>query len=834
MTLDDHRLPRSVVPRHYKLMLAPDLEAFTFAGNVVIDVDVEAATDVIVLNAIELGIEAVVRRDDTEMTAEVSYDKNRQRVSLKMPETLAPGPAILSMRFDGILNDHLHGFYRSTYAATDGTPRVIATTQFESTDARRAFPCWDEPDLKATFDITLVIKDGLTAVSNHAEVDRTVRPDGLVEVRFGTTMIMSTYLVAFVIGELEVTEPVDVDGVPLRVVHVPGKDHLTAFALEAGAFHLRYLADYYGIAYPADKLDLIGIPDFTWGAMENLGAVTFRESDLLIDPERATQSELNRVADVIAHEVAHMWFGDLVTMKWWNGIWLNEAFATFMESKAVDAFRPEWRRWLSYATERSASMDIDALASTRPIEFPVESPEEANAMFDALTYGKGSAVVRMLEVYLGEETFRQGVTRYLKIHAHGNTETADLWNALEEVSGQPVGEIMHEWIYRGGHPLLVVGRDGDGYRVEQEQFRYLEPGDTAWKVPALYSSDAGAGRILIEERLDFSASSGLVMNHRGQGFYRVRYTGDLLDEVAVRLPGLEPEEQYVVVNDTFAGVLRGDIESSDFLDLIRRLGDVDQPVVWSAMLSGVAELDRVVSSDLRPDLQRYVRGLVAEKADELGWEPGAHETDLNRRLRAMMLRAMGGLGDDRGTLLTARTVFERFLVAPDSVDNEVAAAAVGLVASNGSMEEFALLVSRYHDANSPQDKNRYLRAAGAVPEDEAAVAMLTMLADGHIRRQDAGGVLALLIGHRDTGRASWERIRDDWDRIITYPPPQNTRRILDLIHHRSEPDVAADITSWLAAHPINGGEKFTAQQLERLLVRVGLRQRQGSSREHAE
>jgi len=292
---------------------------------------------------------------------------------------------------------------------------VAGSTQFEATHARRAFPCWDEPAFKATFGVTLVVPEGQLAISNAAEIAREPLDggphNGKVRFSFARTMVMSTYLVAFVVGPLETTDPVDVDGTPLRVAYVPGKRHLADFALEAGAHSLRFFTDYFGIPYPSDKLDLIALPDFAFGAMENLGCVTFRETALLVDPETASRLEHERVADVVAHEIAHMWFGDLVTMKWWNGIWLNEAFATFMELLAVDDFKPDWERWVSFSTGRAAAMNTDGMQATRPVEFPVAAPEEAEGMFDVLTYQKGASVVRMLEQYLGAETFREGIRR---------------------------------------------------------------------------------------------------------------------------------------------------------------------------------------------------------------------------------------------------------------------------------------------------------------------------------------------------------------------------------------------------------------------------------------
>ncbi len=302
-------------------------------------------------------------------------------------------------------------------------------------------------------------------------------------------MVMSTYLVAFVVGPLEATDPVDVDGIPLRIVHVPGKGNLTGFGLDVGAFALRWFQDYYGIAYPGDKVDLLALPDFAAGAMENLGCITFRESLLLVDPTTSTMSEQMLVADVVAHELAHMWFGDLVTMRWWNGIWLNEAFATFMEIAACDAYRPDWGRWTLFGLERSAALETDSLESTRPVEYEVRSPQDCEGMFDVLTYQKGGSLLRMLEQYLSPERFREGVSHYLRKHSYGNTETNDLWDAIESTSGEPVRRMMDSWIWQPGYPLVSAALDGDRLILRQRRFAFDERTldedvtPTTWLVP---------------------------------------------------------------------------------------------------------------------------------------------------------------------------------------------------------------------------------------------------------------------------------------------------------------------------------------------------------------
>src|SRR3989454_698855 len=475
VVVDPCRLPRDGRRTRYELRLEPALTTLTFAGEQTVTLEVAEPTSEIVLNAVELTIdEATITnaRGDSRRGA-LLVDEPAERCRLTFPSTVEPGTWRLRLAFRGTLNDKLRGFYRSSYKDPNGEVRLMAATQFEATDARRAFPCWDEPDFKAVFAVTLVIDPTLTAVSNTAVVGERVE-GGRKIVVFADSMKMSTYLVAFVVGELEATDPVLVGKAPVRVWCVPGKRRLAAFGHEIAVASLRFFEDYYGLPYPGDKLDFLAIPDFAAGAMENLGAITFRETALLVDERAASHSELERIADVVAHENAHMWFGDLVTMRWWNGIWLNEAFATFMEMLAVDAWKPEWQRWTTFGVSRAAALSIDGLHSMRPIEFPVTSPRDADAMFDVLTYEKGASVLRMLEQYLGAAGFREGVRDYLRTHKFANADTGDLWAALGRAARQPIPAVMDGWIFRPGYPVVTVSRDAGGQLVlGQQRFNYL-------------------------------------------------------------------------------------------------------------------------------------------------------------------------------------------------------------------------------------------------------------------------------------------------------------------------------------------------------------------------
>jgi len=553
--MSDHRLSRDVLPRHYALELRPDLDEHTFTGTVAIDVEVATATDRITCNAAELVVlDAAVIVDGERKALSASLDEAAERLVLLAPSPLAPGRARLELAFSGLLNDRLRGFYRSTLVGADGVEQTVATTQFQSTDARRAFPCFDEPDMKASFSVTLVVPEDLLAVSNGAEVSRTPLGDGTDRVVFADTIELSTYLVAFVVGPMEATDPVDVDGVPVRIIHPPGRGDQTAFALEVAAHSLRWLADWYGIDVPGGKVDLVALPDFAFGAMENLGCITFREVLLLVNPESADQRELESVASVLSHELAHLWFGDLVTMRWWNGIWLNEAFATFMEMKAVEAWRPDWDVWAGFGAARAAALDVDALASTRPIEYPVVTPADAESMFDVLTYQKGAAVVRMLEQFLGEEAFRDGVRRYLADHLGGNTDNEDLWVALETTTGQPVGDLMHDWIFRGGFPLVEATVDDGRCTLSQRPFRYdgLDDG-SRWQVPVRLRTTAGEQRVLLgDDPVVVDLAGTLVtVNAGAAGFHRSGMD-------APHDPGrLTAVERSMTVDDRWAATLAG-------------------------------------------------------------------------------------------------------------------------------------------------------------------------------------------------------------------------------------------------------------------------------------
>jgi aminopeptidase N len=840
---DHYRLPRTVIPSRYQLTIEPDLDAAVFTGDERVAIEVIDPVDEVVLNADELEIDEAwfePAGGGPRRRASVTLEPSTERARLSMNEPLEPGAWVLHSRFRGALNDKLTGFYRSTFTGESGEDHVMAVTQFEATHARKTFPCWDEPEMKAVFAVNLVVPEDLTAVSNAAELSNEPIEGGRRRITFADTMKMSTYLVAFVVGPLEATAAVRAGGAPLRVVHVPGKGHLTAFALDSAAFALQWFTDYYGIPYAGDKCDLVAVPDFAFGAMENLGCITFREVLLLVDPNRSTQPELQNVADVIDHELAHMWFGDLVTMKWWNGIWLNEAFATFMEMKCTDAFRPEWQRWVSFGLSRTAAFDVDSLQSTRPIEFEVVSPEEAEGMFDILTYEKGAAVLRMLEQYLGEEAFRDGIRHYLSVHQYSNTETTDLWDAIEESSGEPVRQIMDTWIFQGGYPVVEAELVGDRtLRLRQERFRYPVDGDDAgesesvWAVPILYRWSTGgrdeqARVLLTDRRHDVELPEPvdwLHLNAAGSGFYRTRYRGELRDRLAEHAGELTPLERYNIVDDAFASALQGTSSAADFIDLARGFADDTDLAVWQRLAGAFGSLDRIVDDETRVRLQATVRALAAPALRRMGWTPSEGDSDRDRETRATLFELVGIGGADEDVVARARALHDSYVDDPTSVDPAMAVAAVSVIADSGDSQDFETFLERFRKADNPQEEMRYLYSLAKFQDDEAFSRMLD-LSLSEVRTQNAPFLLGRALTNRSHGPQAWDFVRKNWSTFLERFPSNTMVRMAEGVRALSEPAVAQDVLAFFAEHPLPQGERTLAQHLERLRVNVAFRQRE--------
>ncbi|QOJ35171.1 MAG: M1 family metallopeptidase [Nitrospira sp.] len=844
MSHDPYRLPDHVIPSHYDLRLEPDLSTRTFTGHVVITLAIAAPTSEIVLNAVDLEVSDALLSGEraTPRAGAVLLEEDLQRCRITFSSSIPAGEWKLHLTFRGTLNDKLRGFYHSTYKDAEGNSQHVAATQFEATDARRAFPCWDEPHFKAVFAITLAIDPTLTAISNCRIVND--RQDGGKRiVRFAESMKMSTYLVAFIVGRLEPTAPIMAGSTPVRLWSVPGKQPLTAFGHEIAVFSLNFLADYYGIPYPGDKLDLIAIPDFASGAMENLGAITFRETALLLDQDTATHAEKGRVADVVAHENAHMWFGDLVTMAWWNGLWLNEAFATFMEMLAVDAWKPEWKRWTAFGVSRAAAFSVDGLLSTRPIEYPVRAPKEAEAMFDVLTYEKGASVLRMLEQHIGPTVFRDGVRRYLKTHAYGNAETTDLWVALGQAANQDVPALMNGWIFSPGHPLLSLTVDHAGtLTIAQRRFTYTPtdpgtpdgPATQLWQIPLQLRVTTGQGtttRSLLVSGRDHRVVlppdwTSVLANADGHGFYRVRYDSTLLAKLQqVGLQELAPVERFNLLNDTWASTIAGMVPPAEYLTLTEHFRIEQDPHVWAVLLGSFSTINHLLSEDDRPLLAALVRDRVGPAFQSLGWTARAGESDLVKELRGDIIRALGTLGRDQVVQAEAATAYDAWREQRRQIDPNIVPALVSILAFTGDAVRYDAFLARFHKASTPQEERRYLFSLAAFRVPELLERTLAKTLTEEIRTQDAPFLVSTLLHNVYIREKAWAFVKANWDRMDRLFPKSGLRRMCGGVVGLSTPELERDVKAFFRERKIDLGGKTLEQYLEQLHIAVTFRER---------
>jgi puromycin-sensitive aminopeptidase len=609
--------------------------------------------------------------------------------------------------------------------------------------------------------------------------------------------------------------------------------------MSSGVHALNFFEKYYGVPYAGDKLDLIAIPDFAFGAMENLGCVTFRESALLVNEATASHSELERIADVVAHEIAHMWFGDLTTMSWWNGIWLNEAFATFAEMLAVDDFKPEWKRWNTFAVERAAAFITDSLRSTRPIEFPVHHAHECEAMFDVLTYQKGASVLRMLEQFLDKDVFRKGISHYLNKHQFANTETSDLWNAIEEVSKVPVTKLMDSWIFQKGHPMISVELDATGKKLtlSQQRFFYLpeENCKQLFHVPILLELKTSKGKelkkvLLTEEKtvIDLAEPVDYVIaNAGGHGFYRVRYSPELLKKVTENVfEKLTPTERFNLVNDTWAMVIAGYTSASDYLQMMPMFQNETDKNVWFVLTSSLAYMERVLDEADREKLAPYVRKLVKPMLEKLGWTAKAGEDELTRQLRGTLIGAMGTLGNCSEAHKKAAELYEQYKKDAQSVDPNIVPALIGILAASGDKQRYDEFMNLWRSSKTPQEEERYLFALAGFRNKDLLNHTLKLTTNGEVRTQNAPYLLRSVMMNLAGRDLAWNHLKSNWEYIMTKYPDNSISRMVEGVTALVCPDWEADVNKFIKENPIKQGSKTIEQHLERLNVAVKFKARE--------
>jgi aminopeptidase N/puromycin-sensitive aminopeptidase len=829
------RLPQTVTPEHYALTLAPDLKAATFTGKETIDITLSKPATTITLNAAEIKfISVTTTLGGKTLTAKVTEDVEKQQATFDFGELLPAGKLTLAIDYTGILNNELRGFYLSKTAK-----RNYAVTQFESTDARRAFPSFDEPAFKATFDVTLIVDQDDTAISNTNVIHDEPSGAGKHAVTFARTPKMSTYLLVFLVGDFKCLSGSS-DGVPIRACATPDQVQYGAFALSAAEFVLHYYNTYFGIKYPMPKLDMIGIPDFEAGAMENFGAITYRESDFLLDTSHASIGAQREVALVVAHEMAHQWFGDMVTLKWWDNTWLNEGFATWMENKPVEAWHPEWKIDEEIASGNQGTLDLDAQRITRTIRAKADTPDEINEMFDGISYGKAGAMLLMVENYLGKETFRQGVHKYLSEHLYGNATAEDFWNTQTEVSHKPVDKIMDSFVSQAGEPILnFASPQASGVQVSQQRF-FLNPGNAAgtsqtWTVPVCFKADASGEHCELlssaSQRLSVPSSPIFFANAEGKGYYRTSYPEEtyrkLLPHVA---DGLTPEERISLLGDQWALTRAGKSTVATYLDLVRELkSDQSAAVIASAAASLSTIYARIAATpEERAALAAWVRAQFSPSLKAVG-DPAASDSPGKRELRAQLLSLVGALGNDPEAIAQAKAVTTRSLADPDNADPTLFIAALNIAARNGDSTLFDQLQKASVDAPNPQQRDSALRALELFRDPALETRALDYAVSGKVRNQDSAGFLAGELRGLSTRELAWQYIQGNWSKVAAQLTTFSGSYIVGSTGAFCSADKLAEVNSFFATHKVAASERTLARAKDQINDCIALRAAQEPS-----
>ena len=839
-------LPNNVKPAKYDITLEPDFTTFTFNGSETIQIEVLSPTTAIMLNSIEIDIQAcsVTPSGGAELQAQsISFDEEAETATLEFGAELPAGEATLAIRFTGELNDKLRGFYRSTYTDIDGNERHMATTQLEATDARRAFPCWDEPALKATFTLTLVVPADMTAVSNMPVVSEEEVRSGVKSVSYDETPIMSTYLLAFMIGDLSYIEEVGDNGTLMRVFTTRGREEQGRFALETSLRLLKYFNDYFGIPYPLPKLDHFAIPDFAAGAMENWGAITYRETALLVDPENTSVGTRQLVAAIIAHEMAHMWFGDLVTMAWWNDLWLNESFASWMGDKATDNLFPDWEVWTQFvSSDTNRALSLDGLRNSHPIEQEVSNPAQIGELFDAISYSKGGSILRMLENFLGEETFRQGLNKYLTTHQYANAERSDLWNALADVSGEPVAEIMDSWVLQTGYPMLDVGierSDGNiNLHMMQRRFLYdaiLEDGDadeTLWKAPiGVYTADGAesASRLMDTKLLAWDvpdegadASAWTKLNPEQTGFYRVRYYSADLQRLVepIQSKALTPIDRLGIQNDAYALSRAGIVPATDFLTIAEAYKSEDNAPVCADLSSNLGGLDNLLSDEaFYGGFQAFSRSIFQQVAAQVGWDAKPNETHMDALLRSTVLSHVGS-NDDENALREASARFAAYADDPAAVSPDIRGMVFRLAAKTGGRSEYDAMWQLRADTPLQEEKVRFLWGLTSFEDRALLEETLNRSLGDEVRVHDTVSVITMVAANTQGRDLAWQFLKDNWPELDRRYGEGGfaIMRLVGIASAFNTLEMREDVERFFTDNPAPGAARTINQSLERIAL----------------
>ncbi|MDZ4836858.1 MAG: M1 family metallopeptidase [Candidatus Melainabacteria bacterium] len=849
-TVHRNRLSQFVTPDYYDLTFEPDLKTFTFQGLAQIDLTITQPTDTIVLNALDIEIqssslipiknatEAAKPPDaETSKTGSASMNPEYEQASIKFANPISNGRYRLHIKFTGVLNDKLRGFYRSYYTDGSGTKRWLATTQMEPTDARRMFPCFDEPEMKAKFKITAVIDPDSSAISNGKIESVSLNPEsGKKLVSFKPSPKMSSYLVALMIGDFKATKTQVVRGTPITVWALSGKEQMGDYALEAAGKILEYQTDYFGIAYPGEKLDLIAIPDFRSGAMENLGAVTFREANLLVDKKTASTPAKRNVFAIIAHELAHQWFGDLVTMRWWDDIWLNEAFASWMGTKTVEAIHPEWQELTRAIFTRNKSMEIDELQATRAIHADVADPKQAAEMFDSITYDKGESILWMLENYVGAKKFQAGINKYLTAHLFGNATSEDLWQSIGDCSGLPVPELMKSWVFQPGFPIVKVSTTSGGDTVSLSQERFFGmPGVKSdaliWDVPVVMRELKPASQNMEQVNLLFRKKEesvkapaawggSLIANAGGRGFYRALYAQKNQETLLANFDWLTPEERLSYLSDLSALVWKGSLPVQDKLSLLPKSTSEADPLVQDKLVDWCRHPYHYLDSTEKTSYEKLMQKLLAPIKTKIGWEEKTGEPDSVRDLRRSLLTLLGTFAQDDETISEAKVMYKKYMADRQAIPADVASAVLTIVTYNGGAAEYDEIITALKTEKVPELEKRFLSSLTHFGQPELMEKTLNMVLTEEVRSQDGFRVLSGMLEGERTKHRSWQFVKDHWSEVTAKFPPRSMAVLAYACESFDKPDEEADLKSFFAAHDLPYARAAVSRMLEDVHRRV--------------
>ena len=841
-------LPATVAPEHYSLAFTVDLDRERFSGVETIRVRIKEPTSEIILNAVDLQFQdATVVAAGAGLKADVSLNDRAETATLRLPRRLRTGTAEIRTRFTGTLNDKLRGFYLSKTAK-----RKYAVTQFESTDARRAFPCFDEPALKATFALTLTIDRGDVAISNGKMLADTPGPGPTQHtVSFATSPKMSSYLVAMAVGDFRCLDAAQ-DGVPIRVCATPDKIALGSIALDAGRQILKFYNSYYAIKYPFGKLDLVGVPDFAAGAMENTAAIFFREQDLLADDKTASVETRKDIASTIAHEMAHQWFGDLVTMQWWDDLWLNEGFATWMQNHPLAPWKPDWNVPVDESRQDQQALALDSLKSTHPIHFSVETPAEIEGSFDAIAYQKGAAVLRMIEGYVGAETFKKGVNAYLKTHAYGNATSEDFWKAIASASGQPVDRILPTFLHQPGVPLVELSLRCENNQlradVHQERFTFggqesesREPApvlqsSTVWQIPLCTKAPGASAAVcpIVDRRdqvidLARGCPPWVFVNAGAHGYYRTAYPSAMLRAMAPAIQtALTPPERLSLVEDSWALVRAGRNSAADYLTIASGFGREQTSGVLSLVTQRLSFIDEYLTpAAVQPKLRAWVRSLLWPSFDALGIVQRPSDGDDRRALRAVVITALGTTGGDSDVIAQARAAVDRALAGGAPLEPDTALALIEVAATHGDPRLFEALWAAAERTSAPDEHYRYLNALAMFREPALVERALGESLSPRMRSQDTALYLSRFFFNPAARDRVWAFVKEHWSDLeaklrISF----GEGRVVSGVGAFCDARTRDDVRAFFAAHPLSSAVRTLDTAIERIDNCIAIRDKQ--------